>query len=48
MANENNPIIGYGIVDNFDPLYLGKGGYGFLIRRENRESVKSYGNGSHG
>jgi hypothetical protein len=40
MANENNPIIGHGIVDNFDPLYLGKGGYGFLIRREDRESVE--------
>lgn len=40
MDNENNPVIGYGIVDAFDPLYLGKGGYGFLIRRDDRESVE--------
>lgn len=40
MDNENNPVIGYGIVDAFDPLYLGKGGYGFLIQRDDRESVE--------
>lgn len=40
MTHENNPIIGYGIFDTFDPLYLGKGGYGFLIRQEDHESVE--------
>lgn len=39
-GTQNNPVIGCGIVDTFDPLYLGKGGYGFLIRREDRESVE--------
>lgn len=38
MATENDPVIGYGIIDTFDPLYLGKGGYGFLIRQSDRES----------
>lgn len=40
MANENNPVIGYGIIDTDDPMYLGKGGYGFLIRQDDRESVE--------
>lgn len=40
MIHENNLVIGYGIVDAFDPLYLGKGGYGFLIRRDDREHVE--------
>lgn len=40
MANENNPVIGYGIIDTYDPMYFGKGGYGFLIRQDDRESVE--------
>lgn len=40
MTHENNPVLGYGIIDTHDPLYLGKGGYGFLIRQKDRESVE--------
>ena len=40
MAHNNNPVIGYGIIDTYDPMYLGKGGYGFLIRQSDRESVE--------
>ena len=40
MVNENNPVIGYGIIDTDDPMYLGKGGYGFLLRQNDRESVE--------
>lgn len=40
MVNENDPVIGYGIIDTDDPMYLGKGGYGFLLRQSNRESAE--------
>lgn len=40
MAHNNNPVIGYGIIDTYEPMYLGKGGYGFLIRQSDRESVE--------
>lgn len=40
MVNENDPVIGYGIIDTDDQMYLGKGGYGFLIRQSDRESAE--------
>ena len=40
MAHNNNLVIGYGIIDTYEPMYLGKGGYGFLIRQFDRESVE--------
>lgn len=40
MAHNNNPVIGYGIIDTYDPMYFGKGGYGFLICQNDRESVE--------
>jgi hypothetical protein len=40
MAHNNNSVIGYGIIDTHEPMYLGKGGYGFLIRQSDRESVE--------
>ena len=40
MENKSNLVIGYGIIDTYEPMYLGKGGYGFLIRRNDRESVE--------
>lgn len=40
MAHNNNPVIGYGIIDTYEPMYFGKGGYGFLICQNDRESVE--------
>lgn len=40
MAHNNNSVIGCGIIDTHEPMYLGKGGYGFLIRQSDRESVE--------
>lgn len=40
MAHNNNSVIGYGIIDTYEPMYFGKGGYGFLIRQSDRESVE--------
>ena len=40
MAHNNNPVIGYGIIDTYEPMYFGKGGYGFLICQNDCESVE--------
>lgn len=40
MAHNNNSVIGYGIIDTYEPMYFGKGGYGFLICQNDRESVE--------
>lgn len=40
MAHNSNLVIGYGIIDTCEPMYLGKGGYGFLLRQSDRESAE--------